>query len=332
MTRRALRSRWLRAGFGAALCAAAWSCGGGGSSDGAEAAGFSQSVGKQGAELTLHLDRQAMTTADGAVLRLAVECAESDTIEFPDVDGGIGEFAVVGDQPLPPRLLEGGRVTRAREYELQPFLPGEYEVPALTVVLNGTVELTTDPLTVDVRSVIDDPESAELRDIGEPVDVPVPWWQWAALATALAAVLGGLAWWWRRRRLQKAAPRVVPPHEAALAALDALLAQGLLANGQIQAFYLRLSDIVRHYIEDRFGLRAPEQTTEEFLSGLPDAPQIGSEHQRLLRSFLRQADLVKFAKFEPGTEETGGAVDAARRFIEQTRPADPEEEGASASE
>ena len=97
----------------------------------------------------------------------------------------------------------------------------------------------------------------------------------------------------------------------------------MLGDGYLKLFYLRLSDIVRHYIEDRFGLRAPEQTTDEFLAALADAPQIRGDHQQLLRRFLRQADMVKFAKFMPGADETGGAVEAARRFIEQTIPEDP---------
>ncbi len=305
-----------------ALSAVPHSCGTADSGDSDLAAAITQSHELGDLRLELTLDKAVLTTVESALLRLEVECAESDSIEFPDIGDGFGEFAVTQAQTLPTRLVEGGRVVQGREFELQPFLPGEFELPSLTVISNGADEIATDPFAVLVESVLEDPETAELRDIGEPVDIPVPWWWWALAVLVPCVALAALGWWWHRRRQAQSAPRPVPAHERALAALDTLLGENLLADGYLKLFYRRLSDIVRHYIEDRFGLRAPEQTTDEFLAGLANAPQIRNDHHQLLRRFLRQADMVKFAKFQPGSDETGGAVDAARRFIEQTVPDD----------
>ena len=303
------------------LAAVTHSCGASGPSESDLASAITQTHEMGDLRLELTLDKASLTTVQTALLRLQIECPEGDSIDFPNLNDGLGEFALLQVRTLPTRLLEGGRVVHGREYELQPFLPGEYEVPAMTVVSGGAGEISTDPLKVSVESVLEDPQSAELRDIADPVDMPVPWWVLAALVACTA--VAALGWWWRRRRQAQSVPRTVAPHEAALAKLDALLAENLLADGDLKLFYLRLSDIVRHYIEDRFGLRAPEQTTDEFLVALADAPQIRGDHQQLLRRFLRQADMVKFAKFMPGADETGGAVEAARRFIEQTIPQDP---------
>lgn len=271
-----------------------------------------------GARLELRLDRAVMTTAESALLRLELESAETDSVEFPDLDEGIGGFAVTRSQSLPDRLGQAGTAVRGREYVLQPFLPGDYEIPALTVTRNGADEIATEPLTVVVESVIEDTESPELRDIADPIDVPVPWWWWAVGVLLVVAVLAGAAWWLRRRRMRKLEPRIVPHHEAALNELDALLGEDLLARGEFKSFYMRLSHIVRHYIENRFGLHAPERTTEEFLAELTDSPEIRGDHQRLLRRFLQEADMVKFAKVVPASGEPGASVDAARSFIEQT--------------
>jgi hypothetical protein len=273
-----------------------------------------------GGRLELTLDRSSLTTAQSAVLRLAVEAGEGDTVSFPGSEDGFGEFAVISDELFSERLLDGGRLERIREYVLQPFLPGEYELPPLTVTLNGSEAISSEALTILVESVLQDPESADLSDIAGPVDVPVPWWWWALAAVLLAAAVGASLWLWKRRRDKLTAPRVVPPHEIALKALDALLSDSLLASGAVEMFYLRLSNIVRHYIEDQFSLRAPEQTTEEFLAAMSRGPQIRRDHQTLLRDFLQRADMVKFAKFVPDADETGGAVEAARLFIEQTVP------------
>lgn len=311
------RATWIGACLAVAL---AWlSCAGGGGAEDLEPA-VAETYEAAGGRLELTLDRSSLSTAESVVLRLAVEADEGATVTFPDSDGGFGEFAVVRDEEVSERLLDGGRVQRVREYVLQPFLPGEYELPPLTVTLNDSGSISSEALTIPVESVLPDPETADLRDIAEPLDMPAPWWWWA-LGTLLLAVAAGAAWWWWKRRKEKlSAPRVVPPHEIALTALDALLSEGLLAGGAVELFYLRLSDIVRHYIEDQFSLRAPEQTTEEFLAEMSRGPHIRRDHQTLLRDFLYRADMVKFAKFVPAAEETGGAVEAARLFIEQSVP------------
>ena len=275
------------------------------------------------ARLELSLDRRSLTTSESVLLRLEVEGAESDTVRFPEPEGSFGEFAVARDEALPMRLGVDGRVVRGHDYVLQPFLPGDYEVPPLAIVMNDAAEISTDAFKIPVESVLDDPESAELLDIADAVDVPAPWWWWASLAVAGTVALALLAWWWKRRKEARDAPRPVPAHEAALVALEDLLAADLLSQGQLKPFYLALSNIVRRYIEERFGLRAPEQTTEEFLAGIAGSPQIGKDHQVLLRRFLVQADLVKFAEFLPGRDETGSAVEAAKQFIRQTIPAEP---------
>ena len=277
----------------------------------------------EGARLDLSLERESLTTAGSVLLRLEVECAESDTVDFPGPDDSFGEFAVVRDEELSGRLVGNRRVVRGHDYVLQPFLPGEYEVPALTVALNGSAEIATEPFAIAVASVLEDPESADLLEIADAIDMPAPWWWWVSLALGAAAILGGAAWWWKRRKEQRLAPLPVPVHEAALAALDALLAEDLPAAGRLKPFYMRLSDVVRRYIEERFGFRAPEQTTEEFLTAMAGTAQIRKDHQQLLRRFLQQADMVKFAEFLPGREATGGAVEAARRFIQQTIPNEP---------
>ncbi len=84
----------------------------------------------------------------------------------------------------------------------------------------------------------------------------------------------------------------------------------------IEPFYVRLSSILRQYIEWRFKLRAPEQTTEEFLA-LASGGLIVT-HRDLLSTFLHQCDLVKFARHQPDRSDMQNAFDSAVAFIEQT--------------
>jgi hypothetical protein len=107
------------------------------------------------------------------------------------------------------------------------------------------------------------------------------------------------------------------PWDAALQELDRLLAAGLIGRGEHDRFYQEISSITRRYVERRFAVRAPEQTTEEFLAAAARTGPL-REHSALLSEFLGQCDLVKFARHTPGRDETGRAVEACRLFITST--------------
>jgi hypothetical protein len=83
-----------------------------------------------------------------------------------------------------------------------------------------------------------------------------------------------------------------------------------------------LSDIVRQYIERRFGLMAPEQTTEEFLRDAGRNRALEDRHREMLASFLRAADMVKFALHMPTRGDADAAMAAANVFVDQTTPVD----------
>ena len=98
-----------------------------------------------------------------------------------------------------------------------------------------------------------------------------------------------------------------------------LLSEDLIGRGKIEEYVDRLSAIIRTYIEARFGLRAPERTTEEFLEEVRRSPSLGKEHKKLLADFLEQADLVKFARAQPGTKALAGFLESAKKFLEETK-------------
>ena len=63
-----------------------------------------------------------------------------------------------------------------------------------------------------------------------------------------------------------------------------------------ERFAVEVSEAARKYLEDRFGLRAPERTTEEFLAELSGSVALDGRHKELLADFLTRCDLVKFAR------------------------------------
>jgi hypothetical protein len=162
-----------------------------------------------------------------------------------------------------------------------------------------------------------DEQNPEITDIFPPVAPPPPFALLLAAgggvvaASALAFVL------YRRRRRPNAAASPVPPHAAALAAIDRLVAEGG-SQADSALFFSRLSLILRRYLEERFGLKAPEQTTEEFLAAMPDCPLFTEDQKELLSGFFRRADLIKFARLPPDRQEMAGSIERCRHFIAMT--------------
>jgi hypothetical protein len=106
----------------------------------------------------------------------------------------------------------------------------------------------------------------------------------------------------RRRTKRVAEPRRLSPEEIAHTALTALLAEDLPARGLVKEFFLRLTGIVRQYIEATTGIRAPEQTTEEFLRAMRSREAFSPQRSVRLAEFLEAADMIKYAGQQPTGE------------------------------
>lgn len=337
-----LRQRLVHPLYWLLLISCVARCGGPSSEDTQGAPAFTRNVEGDRCAVKLELDRLEMATADSASLRLEARFPEGWNVDFPDFGGEEpvpGEdqsqsFTVDDHAPTTAELTEDGRVRVEKRYELEPFLPGTYTIPALTVRFSAgkgqdTKELTTEPIEVEVLSSLD-PETGELdiKPISPPVALPESrnlTWLWLLLVAAVLLAAGAFLVLRNRRGTQAVTP-ARPGHEVALERLEQLRRQHLIEQGQLKEFYFRISSILRRYLEDGLGLHAPERTTEEFLNELsreepaPDSI-INAERRVLLRDFLRHCDLVKFAKHEPSRQEIDGTFAACERFIRDTASA-----------
>jgi hypothetical protein len=136
-------------------------------------------------------------------------------------------------------------------------------------------------------------------------------------AAALAAVLVYL-WKRRRRRLKGGVAPALPPDAVALSALDELAdIDGI--DGRL--FYFRLSAVLRRYLHERYGIPAPEMTTEELL---PEMDRLGVDRDRAtsLKQLFSDAEPVKYAGRFAVVDRMKKDLDLARNFIRETVPAD----------
>jgi hypothetical protein len=159
------------------------------------------------------------------------------------------------------------------------------------------------------------PVAGAIQDIRGPVDIPTvtPWFHRLLLILVVLSVLA-LIWWALRRRARRQAEF----RESAAARARARLSEAWAWIEQPERFCTRLSGVIRVYLEERFGLKAPDQTTEEFLAALRQDIGLDARLRPLLEEFLTQCDWVKFAQGDPGRVECERLHQWAARLIDET--------------
>jgi len=168
-----------------------------------------------------------------------------------------------------------------------------------------------------LQSSLGDDELRDITGIEETARASArPWWPYTfGLAAVLMMSLFLVGWRYYRRHLDK----TECPGSWALAELARLesVARGA-GQGQLERYPALLSEVIRAYLEKRFQLRAPRQTTPEFLHDIKDSTLLNSGHRELLRDFLERCDLAKFAHIQFSLEECQALAQSARTFVEET--------------
>lgn len=267
-------------------------------------------------------------------LRLEVRAEAGVEIIMPEFGEALGRFEIVDFVPSRQQTEAGGGSLARQIYRLQSARSGRQTIPPLRVEFvdrrdgrrpapdgEDAYEILTDRISLDVAPILDEGAPLKLRpmhpDLGPRRAPSWPWWVWAAgsllvlAAVAPFARRGFIAA--QRRQRQKSA------YDVARGELDRLLEAGRPTAETMDRFYVKLSLIVRSYLEDRFALRSPELTTQEFLAEMGRSPDLARSHQQLLQKFLEQADLVKFAGHRPGSEVVSESIGAAELFLRETR-------------
>lgn len=164
-------------------------------------------------------------------------------------------------------------------------------------------------------------QMTDIHDIRPPVpvgfDMP-PWLVPVLLALSGVALLAALFFWWLRRHKKRTIETIVPelpPERVAMQALDGI---GDVRGQEGKAFYFRLSAILRQYIFGRFGVGAPEMTTEEFVPCIERLP-VDRDLARQLKQLCRAMDPVKFAGQGVDEKKMEHDLFFVRGFVRQTK-------------
>lgn len=307
------------------------SCGKG---DGSDAGGPGWEIDKEYTSgpctLSIKISKQEISIAESITMIINVIVDKEYNVLLPEFGENLEQFKITDYYDPGQKLTDDERMTAQKEYVLEPFLSGTYTIPVMRIAFWTNDEGPEDPhilesedLTITVTSLLDeDMEKLTIKDITGPVPPPPPDLTWVIYLIVVILFAGsGMTVVIIVLVKQKQGERpviTIPAHELAFRQLEALIAKDYIEKGELKLFYIKISTILRHYIENRFHLHAPEQTTEEFLYDLKQSSQLPEKLKDILKEFLFHCDLVKFAKYIPGPGEIQKTFDTCKDFIVTT--------------
>lgn len=255
---------------------------------------------------------------------------------FQEIDRARGYATVCGDSvelrtdyKVDTVELGSGKIQLNYSIPVQAFDSGTYTLPKIVYYV-GKDSAVSNSLTFNVYPVnvtAEDP-IAGFAPVFEPdgkrffdwlpdwlLDF---WWIWLIIFLAICAFL------WAMRNLPKKripfiSPKVLPkPWEIALGSLQRLKSRKLWEQGMEKEYFTDLTDILRSYLFERFGINAMEMTTRQIMDKIYESDL--RDKKDYVRQILNVADFVKFAKVRPLPADSIAAYENAVKFVEETIP------------
>jgi len=239
-------------------------------------------------------------------------------------------YAVAGAR-FGKTVLQNGERVQPFLAEILPLAVGKISVSLACAQVEApagapaTAQFTSPPIWIDVAAP-NLPQNAEPRDIKAPKTARPPLWPWLVLAAVLAAGYALYRKFSQKNAADAGNDRPVdtrPPEIVAESDLNALQKSGLWELGRHKDFYSALTDILKRYIERRFGFAAPQMTTVEISRALRRA-DLDRGIMGKFKEVLDRADLVKFAKIPPGSDWGPSDIVSAIQIVKDTTPRPPE--------
>ncbi len=228
-------------------------------------------------------------------------------VEVPSVIDSISVLDFIRED-APVKQENGKEVYELRKFVFSKYDSAEVTIPGYNIsyYVGNEKEVSTikvNPVTLLVRTIEVDP-SGEIQDVKAPLKIELDWLLIALIAVGVIIVLVTIYLVVRHYRNKKngIVPEKkiikIPAFRVALESLSTLEDKKLWQQGKIKEYHSEITEIIRKYFEERFKIQALEMTSGELIEAMQNHEHTG-EILGITGEFLGNADLVKFAKFEP---------------------------------
>jgi hypothetical protein len=293
---------------------------------------FSFQIKKDSASVSLQRNQMVIGEQIKLTLQFYYNTVDNKVV-WPEFDNFItNEIEIIDKSDIKTIPLDS---TQAHQFLMEQdliitsFDPNTHTIPSIEFQYQDSI-YNSMPLTLVVNSVTVDTASKKLFDIYPIYDVEYPvseqisdavknyWYYFVILALIVIIILLYIRYKNRPKELVMVQKVKLPPHVKALQVLNELKKQEAWKKENKKEYYSNLTDTVREYLEERFGIQALEKTTREIINDLKYT-DISVEDKHFLREILKQADFVKFAKFKPNDDDGYNALNKSLEFVKRTK-------------
>jgi hypothetical protein len=284
------------------------------------------------------IDTNNLMIGDQAKIKLIFKSDKKLDVRFPAVPDSIGKIEFLARTIIDTSNLNNA-FQLSQSFVITCFDSGVYSLPPFEAAYNNgdsfvsvqsnLIQLKFNTMKVDTAS--------GFKDIKPPAEIPFSIWDYIyyIIIGLVLLLVGGLSYYlYQKYRKPKLLidgydPHI-DPHIIALEALKQLDNEKLWQKGSVKIYFIRLSDIVRIYIERRFSFIAMEMTTDEIITTLQEI-KLSDNLINDMKNTLSIADLAKFAKYSPLPDESSFCMNASLDFVRSTArqslTAEPESTG-----
>lgn len=275
-----------------------------------------------------NLNKQKVFIGQTAKLNLRANITEGTKLQFPILKDTItSKIEIRSISKIDTvRNNQGKEITLRQSIEIASFDTGYFAIPPMEFIdQSNNKKYATQALLFGV-SIVPVDTTLAIKDIRGPIAAKIPWWDYIKsywwILLVIAALFGFYFYNKRRKNkpkiLVEEVKEIIPAHIIALEALHKLKEEAIWKNGAFKEFHILLSEILREYLEKRYGLFAMELTTEEIIISLKSV-SIDSDSKAKLKQVLFLSDMVKFAKEIPIAAENEQSINNAILFVESTK-------------
>jgi hypothetical protein len=280
---------------------------------------------------TFKSDSTKIEIGDHLDMKLVVSAGPDIVIDFPSFPGDtIGKIDIIKKTKIDTAKL-GSKTIYSQNLTISAYEEGRYFLnPFKIYFLNKGTKAVDSTYTNDWQLMVTTLQvdtSKPIMPIKAPLKIDYKlneftWWIVGLVALLIAIIIAIILYisYKNRPAPTVARPRPKEPaHIWAVKELKKLDQEKLWQSDQVKLYHSRLTDILRLYLEFRFGYYAMEATTEEIMRRVYNL-DIGMDAGSRLREILSMADFVKFAKMNPAPDQNMKSIQDAFAFIEMTKP------------
>lgn len=287
---------------------------------------FAGNIYSQSIEVYASTDTTQYMVGDYITYQVELEYDNSITVFMPTVQDTIKVLDFIkANKPV-------RQVSESKTQEIYTYVFSKYDstnviIPSIPIgfIVGDETEksiINTNEVDILVRTMEVDP-SADIFDVKAPLWIGLNWWMIIIVILLVILLTGGGYYVYKKYfKKEDLIPKKViikiPPYRVALKALTDLEDKKLWQAGEIKEYHSEITGIIRRYFEDRFFVQALEMPSSELLDEMKNVNEMQPVFDTT-KNFLENADMVKFAKFQPMASVNEEMMKQAYNIVRDTK-------------